>query len=104
MQAGLFATHQASSHLPSDNLDDSLPNAADLAGRAQSFEVIRRNGSVMPFNAEKISVAMNKAFLAVHGSQGAAAAQQALEAALLRHAGARQGKNSQCGEDDATHG
>ncbi len=74
MQAGLFATHQASSHLPSDNLDDSLPNAADLAGRAQSFEVIRRNGSVMPFNAEKISVAMNKAFLAVHGSQGAASA------------------------------
>ncbi len=74
MQAGLFATHQASSHLPSDNLDDSLPNAADLAGRAQSFEVIRRNGSVVPFNAEKISVAMNKAFLAVHGSQGAASA------------------------------
>jgi len=75
MQAGLFsAPHQSSSHLSADPLEEGLADAADLAGKAQSFEVIRRNGAVVPFNAEKISVAMNKAFLAVHGSQGAASA------------------------------
>ena len=32
-----------------------------------SFQVIRRNGAVVNFNPEKISLAMNKAFLAVQG-------------------------------------
>ena len=37
-----------------------------------AFQVIRRNGAVVAFDPEKISVAMTKAFLAVEGSQSAA--------------------------------
>ncbi|WP_137936374.1 ribonucleoside-diphosphate reductase subunit alpha [Chitinivorax sp. B] len=40
----------------------------------QAYKCIRRNGSVVPFEPMKISVAMTKAFLAVHGGQGAASA------------------------------
>lgn len=36
------------------------------------YQVIRRNGSVSPFDASKISVALTKAFLAVEGSSAAA--------------------------------
>ncbi len=36
-----------------------------------ALQVIRRNGAVVDFNPEKISVALNKAFLAVEGSQSA---------------------------------
>jgi ribonucleoside-diphosphate reductase alpha chain len=36
-----------------------------------ALQVIRRNGAVVEFNHEKISVAMTKAFLAVEGSQSA---------------------------------
>lgn len=39
-----------------------------------SYQVIRRNGSVVLFEPSKIAVAMMKAFLAVHGAQGAASA------------------------------
>ena len=38
------------------------------------YKTIRRNGSVVPFEPLKISVAVTKAFLAVHGGQGAASA------------------------------
>ncbi len=37
-------------------------------------KVIRRNGSVVPFEPVKISIAMAKAFIAVNGGQGAASA------------------------------
>ena len=37
-----------------------------------AFQVIRRNGAAVAFDPAKIAVAMNKAFLAVEGSQGAA--------------------------------
>ena len=36
------------------------------------YQIIRRNGAVVPFEPAKIAVAMMKAFLAVHGAQGAA--------------------------------
>lgn len=36
------------------------------------YQVIRRNGSVTPFDASKISIALTKAFLAVEGSSAAA--------------------------------
>ena len=36
------------------------------------YKVIRRNGSVVPFEPSKIAVAMTKAFIAVRGGQGAA--------------------------------
>jgi ribonucleoside-diphosphate reductase alpha chain len=38
------------------------------------YRVIRRNGSVVPFNPSKIAIAMTKAFLAVGGGHGAASA------------------------------
>ena len=44
------------------------------ANLASSYQIIRRNGAVVPFAPNKIAVAMMKAFLAVHGTQGAASA------------------------------
>ncbi len=38
------------------------------------FQIIRRNGAVVLFEPNKIAVALMKAFLAVHGTQGAASA------------------------------
>src|SRR5436305_6253420 len=47
-------------------------NGADP--RYAQYKVIRRNGAVVGFEPAKISIAMTKAFLAVHGGQGAASA------------------------------
>src|ERR1700741_5326728 len=48
---------------------------ADAAASAyQGYQIIRRNGAVVPFEPNKIAIAMMKAFLAVHGTQGAASA------------------------------
>ena len=38
------------------------------------YQIIRRNGAVVPFEPPKITTAMMKAFLAVHGTQGSASA------------------------------
>ncbi|WOP16207.1 ribonucleoside-diphosphate reductase subunit alpha [Ottowia sp. SB7-C50] len=38
------------------------------------YQIMRRNGAVVSFEPSKIAVAMMKAFLAVHGTQGAASA------------------------------
>ena len=43
-------------------------------GSLTQYQIIRRNGAVVPFEPAKIAVAMMKAFLAVHGTQGAASA------------------------------
>ncbi|WP_280152818.1 ribonucleoside-diphosphate reductase subunit alpha [Piscinibacter sp. XHJ-5] len=40
----------------------------------QGYQIIRRNGAVVAFEPNKIAVALMKAFLAVHGTQGAASA------------------------------
>ena len=45
-----------------------------LANPLAHYQIIRRNGAVVPFEPGKIAVAMMKAFLAVHGTQGAASA------------------------------
>ena len=37
------------------------------------LKIIKRNGTVVPYNDDKISVAMTKAFLAVEGGTAAAA-------------------------------
>ncbi len=50
---------------------EGTQGSATVGGLAQ-YQIIRRNGAVVPFDASKISVAMMKAFLAVHGTQGAA--------------------------------
>ena len=47
-------------------------NAANSA--YQGYQIIRRNGAVVSFEPNKIAVALMKAFLAVHGTQGAASA------------------------------
>ena len=48
---------------------------ASVAAQAlTSYQIIRRNGAVVPFEPNKIAVALMKAFLAVHGTQGAASA------------------------------
>ncbi len=40
----------------------------------EGYQIIRRNGAVVAFEPHKIAVALMKAFLAVHGTQGAASA------------------------------
>ena len=51
------------------------PCAAVAASSAyQGYQVIRRNGAVVAFEPNKVAVALMKAFLAVHGTQGAASA------------------------------
>ncbi|MEO6623287.1 MAG: ribonucleotide reductase N-terminal alpha domain-containing protein, partial [Burkholderiaceae bacterium] len=50
----------------------SLHNATP--GWLTQYQIIRRNGAVVPFEPAKIAIAMMKAFLAVHGTQGAASA------------------------------
>ena len=48
--------------------------AAAPASAFSAYQVIRRNGAVVSFEPSKIAVALMKAFLAVHGTQGAASA------------------------------
>ncbi|MBI2306241.1 MAG: ribonucleoside-diphosphate reductase subunit alpha [Rhodocyclales bacterium] len=61
--------------LPSQALAHVLPFAGHLpAGHETALaalQVIRRNGAVVPFDLDKIAVALAKAFLAVEGSQSA---------------------------------
>jgi len=44
------------------------------ASAYQGYQILRRNGAVVSFEPNKIAVALMKAFLAVHGTQGAASA------------------------------
>ncbi|PPE69537.1 ribonucleoside-diphosphate reductase subunit alpha [Caldimonas thermodepolymerans] len=51
------------------------PRPAVAAASAYAgYQIIRRNGAVVAFEPNKIAVALMKAFLAVHGTQGAASA------------------------------
>ena len=47
---------------------------AGTASAYQGYQILRRNGAVVAFEPNKIAVALMKAFLAVHGTQGAASA------------------------------
>ena len=62
--------------LPSDvPISNSMHgNAPAVSSALAHYQIIRRNGSVVAFEPHKIAVAMMKAFLAVHGTQGAASA------------------------------
>ena len=51
---------------------DAVAGAADA--RFAQFKVIRRNGAVVGFEPDKITIAMTKAFLAVNGGHGAGSA------------------------------
>ncbi|PLK50274.1 ribonucleoside-diphosphate reductase subunit alpha [Uliginosibacterium sp. TH139] len=70
MQHSAIAVEAARSSAPSSISSSESDFAASQAG----LELIRRNGAVVPFQAEKISVALSKAFIAVEGGQGAASA------------------------------
>ena len=63
---------------PSRNENLGPVTSADSSNTANPalahYHLIRRNGAVVPFEPNKIAVAMMKAFLAVHGTQGAASA------------------------------
>ena len=59
---------------PSPSFAPALEAAAVAAGSLAHYQIIRRNGAVVPFEPNKIAVALMKAFLAVHGTQGAASA------------------------------
>ena len=70
------------------------PSSSDTT--PATVRVIRRDGSVSPFDANKISVAVTKAFLAVEGGDAAASSRihhlvneltEQIETTLLRHAG-----------------
>ena len=57
----------------------AFPLAGHFGTEAQTnplaaYNIIRRNGAVVPFEPNKIAVAIMKASLAVHGTQGAASA------------------------------
>ena len=58
------------------NRERKRQDAADTsqAHTLHQYQIMRRNGAVVPFEPGKIAIAMMKAFLAVHGTQGAASA------------------------------
>jgi ribonucleoside-diphosphate reductase alpha chain len=80
------------SALANPGMSTSSTDSAE--SRYSDYKIIRRNGSIAPFEPNKIAIAMTKAFIAVNGSQEAASARmrdqvqqytQAVVNALLRH-------------------
>lgn len=59
---------------PAAPLSAAATSAPAAASAYQGYQIIRRNGAVVAFEPNKIAVALMKAFLAVHGTQGAASA------------------------------
>ena len=57
---------------PSSKQDSSTPSGGTAATAPGQIRVIKRNGTVVPYNDSKISVAITKAFLAVEGGTAAA--------------------------------
>ena len=70
MQTTIASVTRPSAVPPSQT--DSPANAN--GGQWASYNITRRNGSVVGFEPSKIAIAMTKAFLAVNGGQGAASA------------------------------
>ncbi len=60
--------------VPLSTLSPVSPASDTAANPLAHHQIIRRNGAVVPFAPDKIAIAITKAFLAVHGSQGAASA------------------------------
>ncbi len=71
-------TEQNTSHIspimPAFTTGGNEPSTGTQSKPFSNYQIIRRNGAVVPFEPNKIAVAMMKAFLAVHGTQGAASA------------------------------
>ena len=72
MPAALLTPPDTSTTHTSEVTTDRLQQAS--ATPYSGYQIIRRNGAVVPFAPDKIAVALMKAFLAVHGTQGAASA------------------------------
>ncbi|CAN5660985.1 ribonucleoside-diphosphate reductase subunit alpha [soil metagenome] len=71
MQSALSTAHQDTT----SPIVHGNPLASAAANNPlANYQIIRRNGAVVPFEPNKIAIAMMKAFLAVHGTQGAASA------------------------------
>ena len=68
-----IATRTESQAAGSLGAAESRPVTAAASAYA-AYQIIRRNGAVVSFEPNKIAVALMKAFLAVHGTQGAASA------------------------------
>ncbi|CAN5699920.1 ribonucleoside-diphosphate reductase subunit alpha [soil metagenome] len=72
MQTAL-QTPSATRAAPTQTSSPSRDTAGTPGANALSnYQIIRRNGAVVPFEPNKIAIAMMQAFLAVHGTQGAA--------------------------------
>ncbi|MEO8013917.1 MAG: ribonucleotide reductase N-terminal alpha domain-containing protein, partial [Polaromonas sp.] len=71
MQTAPYAVPHSSDVTVSSSARNTEP---PISGALANYQIIRRNGSVVAFEPHKIAVAMMKAFLAVHGTQGAASA------------------------------
>ena len=72
MQTALNSNSESHASYLAQNGTDSESHTHVSA--LQQYQIIRRNGAVVPFEPNKIAIAMMKAFLAVHGTQGAASA------------------------------
>ena len=70
----VLSTPSSTSHSAPAGASSSGTSPAAAPGMLSHYQIIRRNGAVVPFEPQKIAVAMMKAFLAVHGTQGAASA------------------------------
>jgi ribonucleoside-diphosphate reductase alpha chain len=67
-------TGSSSSSSPAGGVAPQAAGRGVAASAYQGYQIIRRNGAVVAFEPNKIAVALMKAFLAVHGTQGAASA------------------------------
>ncbi len=70
MQHAAAPSKATITHPPSQARSPAGVAASAFAG----YQILRRNGAVVSFEPNKIAVALMKAFLAVHGTQGAASA------------------------------
>ena len=66
------SSNSALSSPPKNTLVDRVAPA--LSEPLSHYQIIRRNGAVVAFEPSKVAIAMMKAFLAIHGTQGAASA------------------------------
>jgi ribonucleoside-diphosphate reductase alpha chain len=74
MQTATILPLSTVSHLGGSSATSLAPATQPTSSPYAQYQIIRRNGAVVPFEPSKIAVAMMKAFLAVHGTQGAASA------------------------------
>ena len=64
----------ATAAIPTSSATTPTSHGTPTGAALAQYQIIRRNGAVVPFEPSKIGIAMMKAFLAVHGTTGAASA------------------------------